>query len=234
VAELVAPFDQKVEAIAWIGATLWLAGDDNVYQWTPGGTITPAFEVAGVGQIEALEAIDGLLYAGIHEDERGVIAIDPDSGEIVAGVGIPAPDDIEGLTFCPLAPEIIPTPTTTPTATAIGTPSPTATSAPPGTATPTATGTATATPTQVSSPAATPGTATPTATATAVSISTSTATPTATPTGDEPGAPTPTTTPTATVLPTATLAPPTDLEETEEPGAPGGIRVYLPLVSNEA
>jgi hypothetical protein len=174
--------------------------------------------VAGVGQIEALEAIDGLLYAGIHEDERGVIAIDPDSGEIVEGVGIPAPDDIEGLTFCPLAPEIIPTPTPTPTATAIGTPPPTATSAPPGTATPTATGAATATPTQVSSPAATLGTATPTATAT--------------PTGDEPGAPTPTTTATATVLPTATLAPPTDLEETEEPGAPGGIRVYLPLVSN--
>jgi hypothetical protein len=62
VAELVAPFDRKVEAIAWIDTTLWLAGDNHLYTWTPGASITPAFDLAGVGQIEALEPVGGLLY----------------------------------------------------------------------------------------------------------------------------------------------------------------------------
>jgi hypothetical protein len=236
VAELVAPFDQKVEAITWIDNTLWLAGNSQLYQWTPGGSITHAFTVSGIGQIESLEAIDGLLYAGVHKDDRGVIAIDPNSGAIVEGVGFPAPNDIEGLTYCPLQPEPTPTPTDTATATHTETPTPTATH----TATPTHTPTATTevptdTPTETPTPTAT-HTPTPTHTPTATTEAptdtpapTATDTPTPTPTDSQPAnQETP-----ATATPTATRMlppePPTSLDEEGEPGAPS--RLYLPLVA---
>jgi hypothetical protein len=241
VAELVTPFDKKVEGIAWIDNTLWLAGNNHLYQWTPGGSITHAFDVAGVNQIEALEAIDGLLYAGVHNDARGVIAIDPNTGAIVEGAGFPAPDDIEGLTFCPLTPEPTPTPTNTPGETPTATNTETATPTPTHTATPTQspaatvetltpTSTPTDTPTATSTEPATP-TQSPTATTevpTATHTPTPTDTPTPTPTDSEPGgqATPATATPTATrVLPPE---PPTSLDEEGEPGAPS--RLYLPLV----
>lgn len=150
VAALIVPFDHKVEGIAWIDNTLWLAGYNHLYRWTPGGKITVAFAVAGVGQIEALELIDGLLYAGIHNDTRSVIAIDPTTGAIVADKSFLAPTDIEGLTFCPLQPES----TASPTPTATNTATPTASATP--TATVTSTATPSLTPTAVLTQTATP------------------------------------------------------------------------------
>lgn len=204
IAELVQPFDGKVEGTAWISNTLWLAGDDHIYQWEPGASITFAFDVAGVDQIEALEAIDGLLYAGVHKDARGVIAIDPATGQIVDGAGFVAPNDIEGLTFCPFAPE----PTATPTQTA--------------TETPTETPTATAVDTATTIPTMTP-TATAVDTATATPTATWTVTPDDTPTMTPTSSSTPTSTPTAT-----STTRPTNLGDGPEP-APMP-RSYLPLV----
>lgn len=159
VAALIVPFDHKVEGIAWVDNTLWLAGFNHLYRWTPGGNITLAFDVAGVSQIEALEAIEGLLYAGLNDDVRSVIALDPTTGAIVKGMDFLTPDDIEGLTFCSLQPTIPPTPTLiingtgtstalrTPTLTVNGTETTTVTSTPTltvnGTATTTALGTVT-------------------------------------------------------------------------------------------
>lgn len=40
VAALVVPFDHKIEGIAWVDNTLWLAGYNHLYRWTPGGNIT--------------------------------------------------------------------------------------------------------------------------------------------------------------------------------------------------
>ena len=95
VAELVVPSTIDMEGIEWLGDTLWLVSRNKFYTWTPGGAITPAFTIPGVGQIEALDVVDGLLWVGIHNDSRGVVAIDPATGAFVPNVGFPAPDDIE-------------------------------------------------------------------------------------------------------------------------------------------
>lgn len=205
VARLIVPFDHKVEGIAWIENTLWLAGYNHLYRWTPGGEITLAFDVAGVGQIEALEPIAGLLYAGLNNDARSVIVIDPNTGAIMADKGFLAPTDIEGLTFCPLQPESTATPTASATPTATPTPTPTAS------ATPTATVTSTATPTL-----------TPTAGLTKTATPTSTTTATETPTIIPP-APQPT-----------EIEAPTGLEPIDEPGAAQAPTLYLPLVVQQA
>ncbi len=204
VAELVAPFDKKVEGIAWIDNTLWLAGGDHFYRWTVDTAITAAFDVDGIGQIEALEAIDGLLYTGVHEDDRGVIAIDPNTGALVEGVGFQAPNDIEGITFCPLQPN--PTPTTT--ATATDTPMPTATVTPTATDTPMPTATVTPTATDTPMPTATP----------MIRL-----TPLDTPLPTDTPTPTPTHSP-ATQTPTA-------LDPADEPPFPGVTQLYLPIVT---
>jgi hypothetical protein len=152
VGELIEPFAGKVEAIAWLDDTLWLAGNNHFYRWTPGGAITHAFDIhdSAVLQIESLEVIDGLLYTGVDRDDRGVIAIDPNTGAIVPGVGFPSPNDTEGITFCPLPIEPTPTPTATHTPTLTQTPvPPTATPTPTSTPTSTSTATPTATPTRV-------------------------------------------------------------------------------------
>lgn len=113
------------------------------------------------------------------------------------------------------------------------TPTPTLTPTPTPTLTPTPTPSATATTVPTETPTTTP-TATPVATATIAPTETPTATPTATPT--------PTITPTATlqVLPTTvvvtvtpTLKPPTAEEPVDEPVAPGGGLIYLPLVARQ-
>lgn len=205
------PFDKKVEGIAWIESTLWLAGNHHFYRWAPGESITAVFDLDGVDQIEALEPIDGLLYAGVHKDNRGVIAIDPAAGAIVEGAGFPAPDDIEGITYCPLQPVSTPTETPTETPTATDTSTPIATSTPTATFTPTATDTST--PTATSTATATP---TPTGTDTPVF----TPTPTVTVAGVEIGTPT-------RLPPTGT---PTSLDPVDEPLQPGAMQVYLPLV----
>lgn len=238
VAELVAPFDRKVEAISWTNGVLWLAGDNHFYRWTPGGEITPAFDLPGVDQIEALEQINGLLYAGVHNDDRGVIAIDPNAGVILPDGGFPAPDDIEGLTFCPLqpGPEETPTPPETPVATdtptAVAPPeTPVATDTPTAIAPP-ETPVATDTPTAVAPPETPVATDTPTAVA-PPETPTVTETPPggqATPATPTPPTPTPAVTSTGTPPVAPTIAPPTNLEETAEPGAPNATSLYLPLI----
>lgn len=138
VAELVVPASSKVEGVEWLGDTLWLVGDNHFYTWTLGGQITPAFDLDSDVQIEGLDVVDGLLWVGIHKDNRGVIAIDPNTGAIVPDQGFPGPDDIESLTFCTPAPvatatatvEVTSTPTATPTATPTQTPTPTVTPTP--------------------------------------------------------------------------------------------------------
>jgi hypothetical protein len=231
VAELMAPFDHKVEAIAWIEQTLWLAGNDHLYTWTPGGSINRVFDVAGVKQIEALEALNGLLLAGVHKDGRGVIVIDPMTGAIVEGQGFPAPDDIEGLTFCPLQPEPTPTVTDTPTATNTETPTPTATATPTATPTPTDTPVFTPTPTATST-----ATMTLTPTDTPIFTATPTATPSETPTATltpvvPQATPLPTFTPTATPIQPPEAETPTALDPVDEPSRPGMVQVYLPVVA---
>jgi len=205
VAELEFPATVKVEGIEWWGDTLWLVGDNEFYTWTPGGEITLAFELAGAGQIEALDVVNDLLWVGIHKDSRGVVAVDPNTGALVPNVGFPGADDIEGLTFCAPVPEVTPTvtPTATPTATMTPTVTPTATS----TAVPTETSTVTPTPTATVTP-------------------TSTATPTVTPTETVQVLPT-----SSTATPTPTIMPPTGEEPTDEPLAPRNYQAYLPLVT---
>jgi hypothetical protein len=221
VAELMAPFDHKVEGIAWIDQTLWLAGNDHLYTWVPGGSINHSFDVASVKQIEALEALNGWLLAGVHKDGRGVIVIDPTTGTVVEGQGFPAPDDIEGVTFCPFQPVPTPMVTDTPTATNTETPTPPATATPTATPTPTATSAATATPIPTDTPVFT---ATPTAT--------SSETPTATLTPVVPqSTPLPTFTATATPLQPPEAETPTALEPADEPSRAGMIQVYFPVVA---
>lgn len=147
-AELIFPSTIKVEGIEWQGDTLWLVGDNHFYTWTIGGQITPAFDLDGDIQIEALDVVDGLLWVGIHKDNRGVIAIDPSTGAIVPDKGFPGPDDIESLTFCVPAPVATATATVAITPTATQTPVPTATPTAPPTETPTMTPTPTVTPTE--------------------------------------------------------------------------------------
>jgi hypothetical protein len=150
VAELIVPSTIDIEGIEWLGDTLWLVSRNKFYTWVPGGAITPAFELPGGGQVEALDAVNGLLWIGLHKDSRGVVAVDPATGAFVPDVGFPAPDDIESLTFCPPTPDATPTPTATETATPTATPTATetATATPTETATPTATATPTVTPTE--------------------------------------------------------------------------------------
>lgn len=142
-AELVLPSTIDAEGIEWLDNTLWLVADNKFYTWQPGGAITFAFQLAGERKIEALDVVNGLLWIGLHKDNRSVIAVDPATGAIVPGKGFPGPDDIESLTFCVPVPEATATPSPTPSATP--TPTNTATPTAPPTETPTATPTATAT-----------------------------------------------------------------------------------------
>ncbi|MEZ4867118.1 MAG: hypothetical protein R3C14_37690 [Caldilineaceae bacterium] len=233
VAELIQPVDFKIEGIEWLGNTLWLVGNNNFYTWQPGGSLTFAFTLTAAKEIEAMDVVDGLLWIGIHNDDRGVIAVDPATGQIVQDRGFPGYDDIEALTFCNPVPEITPTPT------ASVTPTPTEAA----TATPTATVTSTQTPTET--PTEMP-TITPSATATTVPSATATPTATLTATPTETQTPTPTETlvvlPTRTVitltpsvtppLPTATPTPkvPTGEEPEEEPTPPFNQQTFLPVV----
>lgn len=146
VAELVVPAAIKVEGVEWSGDTLWLVGDNHFYTWSMGSQITPVFDLNSDVQIEALDVVNGLLWVGIHKDNRGIIAIDPNTGTIVPDQGFPGADDIESLTFCAPTPVATPTPTLTATPTATLTPTPTET------------------PTETSTPTLTPPTLTPTET----------------------------------------------------------------------
>jgi len=201
VAALIMPFDHKVEGIAWIDKTLWLAGSNHIYHWTPGGNITLAFDVAGVNQIEALEAIDGLLYAGLNNDDRSVITLDPMTGAVVKGKDFQTPNDIEGITFCPLQPTIPSTPTATNTETR------TATSTPTLTVNGTETTTVTSTPTL-------------TVNGTQTTPVPSTVTPAITPTATRPTATRPT-----------VVEPPTGLDPVDEPASRQTSTLYLPLIA---
>lgn len=168
VGTLVVPSKLDVAGLTWLNDVLWLAKGGQLYTWSPGGEITPAIQVAGATELEAIEAINGLLYVSGDHMSR-VVVIDPATGAVLPELGFAVPNDIEGMAACPalLPPTATPTSTNTPTA--------------PATATPTTTPTASATPTVPST--ATP-TETPTATATATPIppATNTPTPTATPT----------------------------------------------------
>ncbi|MBX3013210.1 MAG: hypothetical protein KF832_16955 [Caldilineaceae bacterium] len=208
VGELVWPSTAKVEGVEWLGETLWLVGNHHFYTWTPGGAITPVFDLADGIQIEALDIVDGILWIGIHKDNRGIIALDPATGTLIPGLGFPGPDDIESLTFCRPTPEA--TPTATPSATASATPSATASATPSATPTATETAVGTVTPTV---------TATPTATMTPVGFPTPTETPPVVPTGGG-GEETPTITPPA----------PTNEKPEEEP-MPLQRRTFLPMIA---
>ncbi len=154
IATLVAPSKLDVAGLTWYNDVLWLAVNTQLYTWTPGGTITPAFKVEGITEIEAMETINNLFYIGAHGTKK-VLAVDPATGKLAPDVGFTAPYDIEGIAIyegC-VPPTVTPTPTATATATATPTPThtptPTATETPTATPTtpPTATATATATPT---------------------------------------------------------------------------------------
>jgi cell division septation protein DedD len=150
-AELIVPSEMDAEGIEWFDDTLWLVARDKFYTWQPGGAITFAFSLGVDRDIEGLDVVNGLLWIGLHKDNRGIIAVDPATGAIVPDKGFPGPNDIEGLTFCPPVPEATPTatlsatPSATPTPTNTETPLPTVTQSP--TETPTATSTTTPTPT---------------------------------------------------------------------------------------
>lgn len=144
--ELIMPSSIDAEGIEWFDDTLWLVARNKFYTWQPGGAITFAFQIEG-DKIEALDVVNGLLWIGLHKDNRGVIAVDPATGAIVPNKGFPAPNDIESLTFCVPVPEATATATVSPTPSATPTPTSTATPTPLPTETPTATETPTPTPT---------------------------------------------------------------------------------------
>lgn len=152
IAELVVSSTMDAEGIEWFDDTLWLVARDKFYTWQPGGAITFAFQLGVDRDIEGLDVVDGLLWIGLHKDDRGVVAVDPTTGAIVPDKGFPGPNDIEGLTFCPPVPEA--TATATLSATPSATPTPTETATP--TMTPTATPTETSTPTPTVTPTETP------------------------------------------------------------------------------
>lgn len=144
----------EAEAMAWIDDTLWLASGSKIYSFQPGGAIVHRFSIpaAKMGGIEGMDAIDGKLYIGLHD--QGIVAINPITGVIAPEPGFPAGSDIEGITFCedgfpPTTPTSVPTdtPTTTATSTVIITPTSTPTTAlvvlPTPTITPTSTPTST-------------------------------------------------------------------------------------------
>lgn len=146
-AELVMPSTIDAEGIEWLDNTLWLVADNKFYTWQPGGAVTFAFQLVGERKIEALDVVNGLLWIGLHKDNRSVIAVDPATGAIVPGKGFPGPDDIESLTFCVPVPEATATATPSPTPSATPMPTSTETPLPTETLSPTETLTATATPT---------------------------------------------------------------------------------------
>lgn len=146
-ADLIVPSKMDAEGIEWFGDTLWLVARDKFYTWQPGGAITYVFQLGVDRDIEGLDVVNGLLWIGLHKDDRGVIAVDPATGAIVPGKGFPGPKDIEGLTFCPPVPEATATATLSATPSATPTPTLTATPTTVPTETPTATVTPTATPT---------------------------------------------------------------------------------------
>jgi len=119
----------EAEAMAWLDDTLWLASGSKVYSFQPGGAIVHRFSIpaAKTSGIEGMDAVDGKLYIGIHD--QGIVAVNPTTGVIVPEPGFPAESDIEGLTFCEdrLPPA---TPTSTPLATSTSTPLVTSTTTP--------------------------------------------------------------------------------------------------------
>ena len=192
----------EAEAMAWIDDTLWLASGSKVYSFQPGGAIVHRFSIpaAKIGGIEGMDAIDGKLYIGIHD--QGIVAIDPITGVIAPEPGFPAGSDIEGITFCedgfpPATPTSVPT--DTPTNTPTNTPTYTATITPTTTPVSTVMITPTSTPTTALVVLPTP-TITPTSTPTTVLVVlptptiTTTITPTSTPTTVTNKLPTPTAT----------------------------------------
>lgn len=204
VAQLIVASTLDVADIIWHNGQLWLAAGNQIYTWQPGGTIQPAFAIAELQQIEALEWINGVLYVG-GDDVITIYAFDPQSGGRLPQADFAVPDDIEGMTFCPPPTQATPTATATATETATATPTATATATQTPTTTPTATATATATatPTDTGTPPGGQSTETPTATSTVTPPPTLTPTATATP---------------VTPAPRATQGPTTtDLEATAEP-----------------
>lgn len=211
IAQVVKPSKLAVEAVEWLGDTLWLIAADKFYTWEIGGEIVERFKLDVGNEIESLDIVDGLLWIGVHKSNVNIIAIDPNSGKIVQGKGFTGRSDIESLTWCRLNVE---TPTATKTATPTATPTKTTTS----------TNTPTATPTTILTVSVTPG-----ATITETPAPTMTPTATATETSTE--------TPTATATPTATMTPviilteewfPTNEDDDDEPEIERAI--YLPLI----
>lgn len=174
IAELIYADRRDIEAIEWLGDTLWLVAGTRFYSWQPSRGLRYEFQLSGIGnQIEAMMAIDGQMWIGIHQSTGNIVQVDVARGQITNGATFTAGSDIESLTFCEVFPVVPPTPSATSSLTA----TPTATA--PTTAAPTSTS-----PTQTPVPPVT-------ATATVTPISTLTQTPTATPpAGNTPGVPT--------------------------------------------
>jgi len=207
IARLVKPSKLAVEAVEWLGDTLWLIAGDKFYTWQMDGEVVERFSLNVGNEIESLDIIDGLLWIGVHKANVNILAVDPNSGKIVQGKGFTGRSDIESLTWCRLNVE---TPTATQTTTATATPIKTATS----------TNTPLATPTVILTVSVTPGT-------TVVE----TPTPTMTPTETSTETPTVTATPTTTTIPTVSVPDewiPTNEGDDDEPEIENGV--YLPIV----
>lgn len=215
IAQLVKPSKLPVEAVEWLGDTLWLIAGDKFYTWQMGGEIVERFSLNVGNEIESLDIVDGLLWIGVHKANVNIIAVDPTTGKIVQGKGFTGRSDIESLTWCRLS-TVIETPTATQTATTTATPTKTATS----------TNTPSATPTVVLTASVTPG-----ATIAATPTPTLTLTPTATATETSTETPTATATPTATMTPVIILTEewfPTNEDDDDEPEIEQSI--FLPIV----
>ena len=190
-AELIYVDRRDIEAVEWLGDTLWLVAGMRFYSWQPGRGLRYEFQLSGIGnQIEAMMEHGGQMWIGIHQSTGNIVQVDVVRGQITNGATFTAGSDIESLTFCEVFPVVPPTPSSTSSLTA------TATASATPTGTPTTTPTVTNAPT-TATPASTPTTQTPvppvTATATVTPISTLTQTLTATatpPAGNTPGVPT--------------------------------------------
>lgn len=219
-AELIYADRRDIEAIEWLGDTLWLVAGTRFYSWPPGRGLRYEFQLNGIGnQIEAMMEHDGQMWIGIHQSTGNIVQVDVVRGQITNGATFTAGSDIESLTFCEVFPVVPPTASATSSLTA----TPTASATPTGTPTVTATAPTTAAPTS------TPPTQTPvppvTATATVTPAATLTQTPTATPSVAS------SFTPTATAENTPGV--PTNEEDDDEPEAVNPLDAYsfIPLAS---
>lgn len=204
-ATLVVKSKINVEALAWVGNTLYGAAQHDLYTIdTVKGTLTKYVSGFTSKDTEALETRpDGMLMGGLHETGSfNIYAYDPIKKQQIRMDTISAPefDDIESIAWhndCGKPEE--PNPTPTPTRVATPTPTKAPTPTPTQAATPTPTVTKTPTPTVTT-------TKTPTPTVTFTPVSTPTATPTqpATPTPSATATPSPSPTATVTVVPQST------------------------------